>query len=460
MSHLGLFKNPYEFDMALTPATHYILHKGIKIDLEKRNEFRESHETELIDLYKDLNGVVGKPLKAKKAISDKRVKDWLYKEMKVKARTKTDHKTKEKKLTSDEDTLRAIMAEEVEKISELKTIESRNHHIRILLALKLILRIKEREKRLGTYINCTLDEDNRIRCAEVVGGTETGRLSHSGTPWDTGTNVATIPRVLREMFVADEGYELAEFDLNRGESWVYAYLSNDPELIRIHSSNGDFHSETASAICLAFGDTQYTVEEIHSKEKTDKFFYKLRYLGKRTNHASAYRMGPFKGAEVINSESDDTGITVVISQVKRAQRLWQQKYFGVPNWWWPGIEAQLRKDRTLITPYGRKRVFYDYFNDTLWKEATAWVPQSTSVDYLNLGMLRVFNDLVLGGFCELLHQQHDSILIQYRKENREEVMGEVRQRLTSKLVVNRQEISIPVEGMYGDNWLKMKGWHN
>ncbi len=55
------------------------------------------------------------------------------------------------------------------------------------------------------------------------------------------------------MFVADPGYEIAEWDLNRGELWVYADLANEPEMMRIHQQGEDFHVITACAISTAFG---------------------------------------------------------------------------------------------------------------------------------------------------------------------------------------------------------------
>ena len=452
MTHNGLFRNPMEFDMALQPAAFYMLRKGIRIDETVREKFREQFSTEITKFYGDLDRVIGAPLKAKKSISDDKVKKWLYGEMKIKPRTKN------KKVTSDEDALRAIMAECAANLPKAKTAEKKTHLMRVFLALKIILQIKTREKLMSSYIQMEIDSDGRVRCSETVGGAETGRFAHSGTPWDTGTNLATIPRKLRTMFIADEGKELAEFDLNRGESWVYSFLSLDPELIRIHTTGGDFHSESASAISLAFGSKFYTVQEIiELNEVGSDFGYKIRYLGKKVNHASAYQMGPFRGCEVVNAEADDTGITVVPSQYKKAQTLWQQKYYMMPEWW-KGIKKQIETTRKLETPFGRQRIFYDFLSESLFKEATAWVPQSTSVDYLNMGMLRVFNALVLTGKCELLHQNHDSILIQYPQGDRDEIIPQVMELLTSQLVINNCEFSIPVEGSYGQNWKELKTW--
>lgn len=444
------YPNPMAFDMAVASGPVFaMMRRGIRIDEGRRRRMLAEYQNRWEAAQEKLNTVVGKPLNAN---SPKQVKHWLYKELGLPTRRKQGS------VTANEDALRALMAICEDKVRTLKTYEAKERWLRGYLSIRFLLDIRGLRKRIGSYLDIAIDEDGRIRSTLSVGGTETGRFSSSKTLWGTGCNLQTIPRELRLMFVADDGYELAEFDLNRGESWVYAHLSNDPELLRIHTSFGDFHSETASAISIAFGDDHYSVEDVIRLYKDgDKFGYKLRYLGKKVNHASAYQMGPFRGAEVVNSESDDTGITVTVGQMRTAQDLWRQKYIRMPEWW-GGIESQLNDDRTLQTPYGRRRTFFGWWGDHLFKEATAYVPQSTSVDYLNLGMLKVYNDLDKTGLVQLLHQNHDSIVIQYKERLRDEVLGEVRSRLESTLRIGDHEFVIPVEGSYGHSWGELVDW--
>lgn len=447
------WRHPFDFDMALQAPVFYMMRRGIRVDLEKKAELSAIMHSQWDHWQAQLNKVAGFHLNVQ---SPKQMKAWLYGDLALPKRTKN------KRLTVDEDALRSLMAMAEDK---LKTgpQSQQTKWLRALVGIKLVLQIRAVRKALSSYIDIEPDADGRMRTLIRVGGTETFRFSHSKTLWDTGCNLATIPRKLREMFIPDDGYEIAEFDLNRGESWVYTFLSLDPELMRIHTTGGDFHSETAAAVQTAFGDAskRLSVEEISAlAKKGDQYGYKLRYLGKRVNHASAYRMGPFRGAEVVNSEADDTGITVTPSQMKEAQKLWREKYFGIKGWW-DGIDRDLEEKRTLITPYGRRRIFYGWMSDHLKKEATAYVPQSTSVDYLNRGMLRVFNDLVLKGAygLELLHQNHDSILVQYPAKYRDEVIPEIITRLEAEpVIINGHEVTIPVEGSYGNNWRDLTEW--
>lgn len=448
------FSSPFAFDMALADPVFAMVHRGIQIDQEKRKEFYEEYMTKWEQAQRDLALVSGRYINVN---SPKQVIEWLFEDLALPPRYE------KKKISTKEDKLRAVLAEVLSK----NNTRQRERWIIGALSIMMILRIRGIRKRLSSFLGAPKDNnyklldvgfndsDGRIRQQLRIGGTETGRFSSSKTSWNSGINMQTVPRELRSMFIADEGKVLAEFDLNRGESWVYAHLSNDPEMIRVHQEGGDFHSETASAISSVFAEP-LSVDEIIA-EKHGRH-YRLRYLGKKVNHGSAYRMGEFRQAEVINEEAEDTGITITVAQTRKAQGLWRQKYCMMPEWW-NSIERKLNKDRTLETPYGRVRRFYSYWSKDLFKEATSYVPQSTSVDYLNLGMLDVWNDLDQGsGPVQLLHQNHDSILCLVDEDKVDELMPEIQQRLTRTLVVNGHEISIPVEGSFGPSWGEQDEW--
>lgn len=440
--------------MALQEPVWYMMNAGIRIDVERKNQFSAEYTNRWLSEQQKLNSVVGIELNVN---SNPQVSSWLYKELRLPPRRTRDPKTGKSKLTTDEAALRSLIAICEEKMRQMKTNRAKARWLRGYLSIMLILKIRAIRKRLSSYINAQIDNDSHMRTTISVGGTETGRFSHSKTLWGTGCNLATIPKELRSMFIADRGKELAEFDLNRGESWVYAHLSEDPEMMRIHIEGGDFHSETASAISMSLGE-YLTVEEIHEGDKAgDPRMFKIRFLGKKTNHASAYRQGPYKGAESVNKEADDTGITMTVGQFKKALVAWKHKYIRMKSWW-DEIERQLDKDRTLTTPYGRIRTFYERWGDELFKEATAYVPQSTSVDYLNVGMLNVYDNIVKPGTwgLQLLHQNHDSILVQYDEGFRDEVIPAVVDHIQHTVEINGYNIIIPVEASYGYSWGELK----
>lgn len=435
------YRNPFEFDMCLLEPVHSIMETGIRVDVELMDKLLEEKKAEWEKYQQHLDAIAGGELNVN---SPKQMKEFFYGELGLPKRVKNGRPT------TNEDALRAMMAECMAKIESLKTESAKMRWKRGAVGARLTLNIREVRKVISSYLDITIDDDKRCRSTISVGGTETGRFSHSKTLWDTGLNVATIPRKLRKIFIADEGKEMAELDLERGESWIYTHLSQDPELMRIHHDGLDFHSETAAAISVAFGD-RLDADWIVAHKNDEA--YKIRYLGKRINHASAYRMGPFQGAAVINKEADDTGITITPSQFKAARALWLEKYFRIERWW-ENIEKALDVDRTLTTPYGRTRQFHERWGDSLFKEATAYVPQSSSVDYLNRGMLRVFHLLQKRGAfgLQLLGQTHDSILIQYDEGRRDECLNEVAALLHDTLNIRGVEFTIPIEAGYGPSW--------
>ena len=441
---------PFEFDMALLEPVWYMMRKGIHIDRKKRLQLRGEYKSKWQTCQEDLDRVVGVPLNVN---SPKQVKDFLYTTLNLPMRTVA------KKPSVNEDSLRSLMALCQDKMNTIVQEKARVRWMRGYLVILLILKIRGLRKRLSSYIEAPIDEDGRMRTVLSVGGTETFRFSSSKTLWGTGCNLQTIPRELRCMFTADDGYELCEFDLNRGESWIYSHLAEDYEMMRIHQEGRDFHAETACALSQLFGERIEIDKWDEYEEANPEKAYKIRYLGKRSNHAFAYRMGPYRAAEVVNSEADDTGITITVAEAKKMRQLWLRKYPMIPNWW-SRIEVALQEDRTLESPLGRKWTFFARWGESLFKEATARIPQSTSVDYLNQGMLRVYHELVVPGKfdLQLLHQNHDSILVQYRQTHRDRVIPTVIELMEHPIEVNGHTITIPAEPLYGANWQELTEW--
>jgi len=455
------YNNPFEFDMLMLEPVHQMMGTGIRIDQKEKKRLQEEAIEDWDKTQKLLNLQVSRELNVS---SGPQVISVLYNELKMPKRTL------KKKITTNEDALRSIMAECKNKIETLSQEGAKDRWRQGYIVCHYILKVRGLRKEISSYLGLHIDkgelagesafedEDGRIRGTISVGGTETARFTHSKTLWGTGINLATVPRKLRSMFIPDEGYEFAEFDLNRGESWVYAHLSEDPELLRIHEGGLDFHAETASTISAAFGEPlsyEWIVE--HQLGKS----YKIRYVGKRTNHATSYRMGAFKGASSVNEEAEETGVTVTVAQFTEARNLWLEKYFMIENGWWPEIERQLSDTRTLITPYNRIHQFHDAWGESLFKTATAYVPQSTSVDYLNRGYLKVYHMFEKPGAwgLKVLAQTHDSILVQYLAKHRAEVIPSILEVLPSKLTIKNREFSIPVEAGVGMSWRKLVGYN-
>lgn len=262
---------------------------------------------------------------------------------------------------------------------------------------------------------------------------------------------------IRGIVVAPKDHLLVNFDLAQAESWIVAYLADEPKMKQALLF-GDIHRETAQHAFLEISDEEW--EKIESKEKKLR-----RYTGKQYNHATAYRMGPYKAMEVINKRSDKPPyLTVTLAESKTYYQKWHSYYHLDP--WWAGIESQLNQTRTLTTPYNRVRYFFGQWGNELFKEATAYVPQSTVADHMNGkvqsslgikgGVLEVKKQLHDKKALRIINQSHDSILNIIHKDVWKEVAEQTHKLLLRPLIVNGEELTIPVDCEVGERWGELK----
>lgn len=309
----------------------------------------------------------------------------------------------------------------------------------------------------GEFLGAKLEPDGRMHCTYDITGTETGRLSSKKYVYDTGANLQNQPAgkkkesSLRRIFVPDSGKVFIQRDLKQAEAWIVAFESEDPFFMDAIRST-DIHRRTAS---LIFRKPE---AEISKRE---------RDLAKRCVHALNYGMGYIKFAEQI-------GISIVEARDLRNRYFAAFPKLGL---WHSTIKLRLERTRELKTPMGRKRQFSAGWNEDLWKEAWAYVPQSTVGDLLNVGFLEFWRWLkapVDANFfksdgksvehvsneehfdCQIMLQIHDSLVVQCPPEHAELIAAKLKSCLEREIVVNGHRITIPTDCSMGPNWLDLK----
>ena len=220
------------------------------------------------------------------------------------------------------------------------------------------------------------------------------------------------------MIVAPKGYYLLSCDLAQAETYVVAWRSNN-KVMKEALLNGKKSLGT----------------DIHSI--TARYFYKLgdslpnetqRFIGKKGNHQCSYQGGWYKLMESINAESDEPPyITVSAAESKIFHRDWNELY---SLWgWWGEIEQAIRETRTIRTVYGRKRTFYGPItkDGKIFKEATAYEPQSTIADHMlgaiqpelgiKGGLRELYESIILPSKNEIriINTAHDSAILEVPK---------------------------------------------
>jgi uracil-DNA glycosylase family 4 len=122
--------------------------------------------------------------------------------------------------------------------------------------LNIYLSWKQRAKAKSTYIDPLferVDENSRVHPDILITGTSTGRTSYRGynlqnIPALTRTTTV-MGKAVRDGFVAEgEEWVLVEADFSQAELRMAAWLSQDPELLRVYREGKDFHTTAAAAI--------------------------------------------------------------------------------------------------------------------------------------------------------------------------------------------------------------------
>jgi DNA polymerase I-like protein with 3'-5' exonuclease and polymerase domains len=272
----------------------------------------------------------------------------------------------------------------------------------------------------------------------VPHGTDTGRLASGEHAFWCGANIQNIPvgRIVKQTVVADEGFYLAECDLEQAETRDTAYITGDKNLIAVINGPRDFHSHNVEAF---FGLPYDTIYDAKTKKVLNK---PIRNTGKRVNHGANYNMGPDVLVDTMGEEA-----------VYEAARL-----LKLPRQWTAReIAEHFLKgfDKTYPTIRGEYHVWVinQILTTRLLKGATGWTrycfdnpkkskpalnayvahnPQSLNAMVLNKAYMRVFYDIAISpahrGNFKLLAQIHDSIFFQYR-EGHEYLADMVKERM-------------------------------
>ena len=303
-----------------------------------------------------------------------------------------------------------------------------------------LIDISKLNKERSSYLGFTYDRDKRIRYSLDGVGTSTGRWAGYNDPFGNGFNPQTVPKKIRNCIVAEPGKILVQVDLQQAESRYVAFEAPEPKLMEMLANKQDVHKYVASRIFKK-------PEEMVSKEQ--------RQLGKKSGHSANYGVGPRTFAEACLTEM---GIVLSEFEAKRIIQGYYEVFPGILRRQ-QNIQAEIRRTRTLTTPLGRQHTWYDRVNDSVFREAYAYAPQSTIPDITNHLMLFLrdtFEDL------EFLLQVHDSLLMQV-EDGREMEVIEAAQDYASwhpKITLKGGDLIIPIDAEAGYRWGSLKNIGN
>ena len=227
------------------------------------------------------------------------------------------------------------------------------------------------------------NDEGRIFTSLNLHTTETGRLS------STDPNLQNISRPrpelpdIRSLFKSSPGRQLVQADFSQAELRVIAYLSQDPQLLRIYEEGLDLHSEVATM----FHGKDYTSEQ--------------RSKCKNMNFGVAYR----QSAKSFKEKHD-----IVTKEAQTFIDWWWARFSGVTRW--EKSVEQLVHTGQLRNPFGRVRRFYlitDQNKEALYREGINFYPQSTASDFTLIAAMWI-NRMIDKTKAAINLLVHDSIM--------------------------------------------------
>jgi uracil-DNA glycosylase family 4 len=333
-------------------------YRGMKADLTKLWELIKTSQEKLEKAHKDLTEFAGHEVNT---ASHVQVKKFLYEELKLSDR---------KNQSSDAPTILNIAAR----------TGNRGPY--------LIVKAKKEEKLLSNYHKIgILSKDARLRFGFNPVGTFGARVSSAKPLWGPGLNGQNIPGPSREMAVADDGYTIIEADQAQAEAVLVAYFANDPIHMDCFRTGKDVHRVTA---CLLLDKPANEWQNIPKPSP-------IRELAKTCNHELNYNAGPGQFQLTVNEEYDPDDPESVKIDFATAQSI-RNKYMATRpalSAYWESIKAELKLNRTLTTPLGRRYQFLDVWSDALLRKAYSYKPQCTVGEVTDIGICNVLgiNDL-------------------------------------------------------------------
>lgn len=287
---------------------------------------------------------------------------------------------------------------------------------------------------LSTFVMAPLDIDERARCSYNLCGTETLRLSSSENAFGSGSNMANIPQGgeeddselvlpnVRTIYVPDQGNTFFDLDLSKADLRIVVEESDETELRQMLAEGRDPYVEVAREF---YHDPSLQKNRPdgspHPRYTTFKSFcHGTHYLG--TAVGLAQRLG------------------LTVHEADKTQRWYLGKYPRIQKWQ-ERVKEQVRSRRYVQNAYGFRRYYFDRVDDALFRQAIAWIPQSSIGLYINHIWLALFEQ---HPWIEILLQVHDSLAGQFPTYKKELALQTIKATAETCFVPYPKPLFIPI----------------
>ena len=324
-----------------------------------------------------------------------------------------------------------------------------------------ILVYRENQKAIGTYIDY-LQFKGRLLWALNPFGTETERMACSASSLWCGTQVQNIPAYAKEMLVADTGYYLFEADNKQSEGRTTAYCSQEEALIAaLEDAERDFYKTLGT---LFFSIPYEEVTDFFRNKVLKRIVHGTNYMMQAKTFIEnigimiLYECAPKIGYKIVDIPTRGADNEITLKGFATLLLDSYHKPFPRVREWYKEVYNEVRDTGYIVSPLGHTRkCFGDITRDhAMFRGLVAHQPQNLSVEILNIGFNRVYNEIVIPseGAVRLKAQIHDSIFGQVRIDKLNYYAPQITGAMDNPVVVHGRTLRIPVDFKYGKNWGK------
>ena len=406
----GLWSLFEEIEMPLVFTLYDMEKNGVKVEAEALKHYGDQLGDKIVELEKEIYEDANETFNIN---SPKQLGVVLFEDMKIPGgrKTKTGYST---------------AADVLEKLAPEYPIVAK------------ILEYRQLTKLKSTYADGLagyIQEDGRIHGKFNQTVTATGRIS------STEPNLQNIPvrvelgRMIRKVFVPEEGYVFVDADYSQIELRVLAHCSGDEQLIKAYREEADIHRITASQVF-----------HVPFDEVTDS----QRRNAKAVNFGIVYGISSF-------------GLSQDLSITRKEAAKYIEDYFHT----YPGIKAFLddavahaKENGYVKTLFGRRRpvpelASSNFMQRSFGERVAMNAPiQGTAADIMKIAMIGVNKRLKEKKMkSRLVLQVHDELLIETHHTEIDTVKEVLREEMEQAAVL---AVPLEIDMHTGNNWYEAK----